>query len=190
MSCGNIPDPARFLRQLTGWRRVLRRLNVACMSIIGFPDPVNEKAARVVAAGVCSVAAVVLATGWQWLIPILAVGFLLRVASGPRFSPLGLLATKVIAPRLGEPVLVAGPPKRFAQGIGLAVTATSSLLGPVLGLSLPAAALLGVLVLFAFLEAAVGFCAGCWMYAQLIRVGIVRQDSCTSCANIWAPRSA
>ncbi|MBB1510759.1 DUF4395 domain-containing protein [Tessaracoccus sp. Y36] len=160
------------------------------MSIIGFPDPVNEKAARVVAAGVCASAVLVLATGWQWLVPFMAVGFLLRVLSGPRFSPLGLLATKVVAPRLGEPVLVSGPPKRFAQGIGLAVTTVASLLGPALGLAPAASVLIGVLVLFAFLESVLGFCAGCWLYGQLIRAGVVRQDSCTSCADIWAPRQA
>ncbi|GAA4887924.1 DUF4395 domain-containing protein [Tessaracoccus lubricantis] len=160
------------------------------MSIVGFPDPVNEKAARVVAAGVCALSVLVLATGWQWLLPLMALGFGLRVLSGPRFSPLGLLATRVIAPRLGEPVLVSGPPKRFAQGIGLAVTTVATVLGPVLGLGLAAGWLVAVLVLFSFLESVVGFCAGCWMYAQLIRVGVVPEASCASCADIWAPRGA
>ena len=75
-----------------------------------FPAIVNEKAARVVAGLVVLVAALALLTGWLWLSAVLAVGFALRVASGPRFDPFGQLATKVIAPRLGEPVMVPGPP--------------------------------------------------------------------------------
>ena len=83
-----------------------------------FPNPVNEKAARVVAAGVAASAALTLATGWLWLVPLIALGFLARVAAGPRFSVLGRLATQVIAPRLGPAKLVPGPPKRFAQAVG------------------------------------------------------------------------
>ncbi|MGH9271283.1 MAG: DUF4395 family protein, partial [Ilumatobacteraceae bacterium] len=54
--------------------------------------------------------------------PPLALGFLARVLAGPTLSPLGQLATRVVAPRLGRPRLVPGPPKRFAQSIGLALT--------------------------------------------------------------------
>ena len=96
-------------------------------SLIGFPNPVNEKAARVVAGGVliASVATLALSTvdtAWLWLVALLALGFVARVLTGPKLSPLGQLATRVIAPRLGEPKLVAGPPKRFAQSIGAVVT--------------------------------------------------------------------
>ena len=79
----------------------------------GFPAVVNEKAARVVAGGVALIAATALLTGWLWLSAVLAVGFALRVATGPRYSPLGQLATKVVAPRLGEPV----PRPRAAEAV-------------------------------------------------------------------------
>ena len=91
-----------------------------------FPNPVNEKAARTVAAGVAVLTAVVLATRWWWLTPVLALGFLARVLTGPSLSPLGQLATRVVAPRLGPPKEVPGPPKRFAQAIGLAVTTAAT----------------------------------------------------------------
>src|SRR5436190_1596912 len=90
-------------------------------SVWSFPNPVNEKAARTVAAGVAVLTTFVLVTQWWWLTPVLAVGFLARVVSGPTLSPLGQLATRVVAPRLGPPREVPGPPKRFAQSIGLAV---------------------------------------------------------------------
>ena len=94
-------------------------MSVISSRIVGFPNPVNEKAARVVAGLVVLTAVTALVFQAGWLLWLLAAGFLLRVLSGPRFSPFGLLATKVVAPRLGRPKLVPGPPKRFAQGLGL-----------------------------------------------------------------------
>ena len=148
-----------------------------------FPAIVNEKAARAVAGLVVLVAAVALLTGWLWLSAVLAVGFALRVASGPRFDPLGQLATKVIAPRLGEPVLVPGPPKRFAQAIGLVLTlvATGFL---VAGLPLVTTALLGIELVFATLYSAFGFCAGCYAFGLLMRAGLVPEEACAACNDI------
>jgi len=148
-----------------------------------FPAVVNEKAARAVAGLVVLVAAVALLTGWLWLSAVLAVGFALRVASGPRFDPFGQLATTVIAPRLGEPVLVPGPPKRFAQAIGLVLTlvATGFL---VAGLPLVTTALLGILLVFATLESAFGFCAGCYAFGLLMRAGLVPEETCAACNDI------
>ncbi len=83
-----------------------------------FPNPVNEKAARVVAGVVLITTVVALVLSVYWLLIVLALGFWARVLSGPTLSPLGRLASDVIAPRLGAPRYVAGPPKRFAQGIG------------------------------------------------------------------------
>src|SRR5690606_39072731 len=71
--------------------------------ILRFPHPVIEKAARTVAAGVVVLAVLVLATQWFWLLVPLAYGFVARVLTGPTLSPLGQLATRVVAPRLGEP---------------------------------------------------------------------------------------
>ncbi len=148
-----------------------------------FPAVVNEKAARAVAGLVVLVAAVALLTGWLWLSAVLAVGFALRVASGPRFDPFGQLATKVIAPSLGEPVLVPGPPKRFAQATGLVLTlvATGFL---VAGLPVVTTALLGILLVFATLESAFGFCAGCYAFGLLMRAGLVPEETCAACNDI------
>jgi Domain of unknown function (DUF4395) len=152
-------------------------------SLVGFPAVVNEKAARVVAGCVALITATALLTGWLWLSAVLAVGFALRVAAGPRYSPLGQLAVKVVAPRLGAPTLVAGPPKRFAQSVGLVFTlaATGFLL---VGLPIVTVGLLVVLLVFALLESVVGFCAGCFVFAQLMKVGLVPEETCAACADI------
>lgn len=151
---------------------------------LSFPHPVNEKAARVVAAGVATLAILVLATGWQWLIAVMATGFLARVLTGPRLSPLGQLATRVVAPRLGPPKLVPGPPKRFAQSIGLAFTATAAVAALAFGAGLLATVLMSVLLVFALLESVVGFCAGCFVFGWLMRLGLVPEETCEACNDI------
>src|SRR5437588_2101115 len=107
---------------------------IAVGDLLSFPNPVNEKAARTVAFVVMVVSAVGLATSTYWLFIPLAYGFVARATTGPKLSPLGRLASAVVAPRLGGPKPVPGPPKRFAQAIG----AILSTLGAVVGFGLGA----------------------------------------------------
>ena len=65
-----------------------------------FPDPVNETSARFVAAGVVVMAAVFVTSCDGWVLVPLTYGFLARVATGPRLSPLGQFATRFATPRL------------------------------------------------------------------------------------------
>lgn len=150
--------------------------------LIGFPNPVNEKAARVVAGGVLLIGLITLVTGWHAVLALLALGFLARVLTGPRLSVLGQLATRVIAPRLGPERLVPGPPKRFAQAIGLTVTTVAAVSSLVFHASVVATVLLVVLIVFAALESIVGFCFGCWIFARLMQLGVIPASVCEACA--------
>jgi Domain of unknown function (DUF4395) len=151
-----------------------------------FPNPVNEKAARVVAGVVAIGCAVTLATGWNWLLIPIAYGFVARVLSGPTLSPLGRLAQQVVAPRLGASRPVPGPPKRFAQGVGAVFTVTAALLALVAHATTAADVLLAIMVVFATLESVFAFCAGCQVFALLMRLGVVPESVCVECADIWA----
>lgn len=151
-----------------------------------FPNPVNEKAARTVATGVLIGSILTLATGWYWLLIPIAYGFWARVLTGPKLSPLGWLAMNVIAPRLGPKRYVPGPPKRFAQGIGTAMSSMALIFGLVLGMHVVAEVLLGVFVIAAGLEAGLGYCIGCRVFAVLMRVGVVSDEVCAECADISA----
>ena len=66
--------------------------------LFGFPNPVNETSARLVAAGVVAQGAVFLVFRQWWLLVPLVYGFLARVLGGPRFSPLGQFVTRVVTP--------------------------------------------------------------------------------------------
>jgi hypothetical protein len=152
-----------------------------------FPNPVNEYAARSTAGIIVVLSTAVLATGLAtgagWGLWVIAAGFWLRVAGGPRYSPAGRLAVHVIAPRLGPARLVAGPPKRFAQGIGAAVSTAAAVLFAC-GLAGAAWAALGVLIVAASLEAFAGFCLGCWLFGRLQLAGLVPASACEACSDI------
>ncbi|HET8952893.1 MAG TPA: DUF4395 domain-containing protein [Solirubrobacteraceae bacterium] len=150
-----------------------------------FPRVINEKAARTVAGAVAVTGVVALATGAHWLLIPLAYGFWARVLAGPRYSPLAQLATKVVAPRLGRPREVPGPPKRFAQGMGAAIT-TLGVLALALGWTTVTTVLLALLVVAATLESALGLCIGCKVFAGLMRAGILPETVCLECADISA----
>ncbi|MCY4112378.1 MAG: DUF4395 domain-containing protein [Chloroflexi bacterium] len=158
-------------------------------NIFSFPNPVNEVAARIVAGMVVILSIAVLVTGQWWLMFILAYGFLARVATGPTLSPMGLLATRVIAPRIAKERLVPGPPKRFAQTVGLIFSITALVLHFAAGLSVAAGAVLAVLTVFAALESFLGFCAGCFVFNYMIRWGLVPKSVCEECLKFDSTRT-
>ncbi len=156
--------------------------------VFSFPDPVNEVSARLVAAGVVAMCVAAITLDLRWLALVIAYGFVARVLAGPTLSPLGLLVTRVVTPRLpwaARPV--PGPPKRFAQAIGVVFSGTAAVLA--LGFDNWGAgqAVLGMLAGAAFLEAAFGLCLGCKMFAALMRVGVIPESVCERCAERWAP---
>jgi hypothetical protein len=154
-------------------------------ALFSFPHPVNEKAARTVAGLVVVLALMTLLTGAWWLTVPLALGFWARVLTGPTLSPFGQLATRVIAPRLGTPKYVSGPPKRFAQGMGAVISTTAAVLA-VSGAHTAAGVVLLALLAAATLESVFAYCLGCKVFGLLMRTGVVPDDVCAECADIWS----
>jgi hypothetical protein len=154
-------------------------------ALFAFPDPVNEVSARLVAGGVVLLSVVTIVFDQRWLTAVIAYGFLARVLTGPTLSPLGQLATRVITPRLNVAAKpVPGPPKRFAQGIGLAFSVSAAVLALGFGLTTPAYIVLGLLIVAATLESVFGVCLGCRAFAVLMRMGVIPQEVCERCADI------
>ncbi len=156
--------------------------------LFSFPHPVDEVSARLVATGVVLQCVAILVTGWTVLLVFLAWGFVARVATGPTLSPLGTLVTRVVRPRLAWAARdTPGPPKRFAQGIG-ATLSVGALAATVLGAGSLAKALVAAILVAASLEAFVGFCLGCWMFHLLMRTGLVPEETCEACRDLWGTR--
>lgn len=153
--------------------------------LFSFPDPVNEVSARLVAGGVVVMSSIIVFGGQTWLVALLAYGFVARVLTGPTLSPLGRLVTDVITPRLGlAPRYTAGPPKRFAQGIGATLSVSAALAYFVGGSATAATVLVAMILVAASLEAFAGYCLGCVIFRQLMKVGVVPETVCEACNNL------
>jgi hypothetical protein len=169
-----------------------RGLGASVRRIFTFPNPVNEVSARLVAGGVVIIAVLTITLNLKWATAVLAYGFAARVLSGPTLSPLGQFVTRVVTPRLHiaeRPV--AGPPKRFAQGMGVVFSVTALVL-TVLGYWGGAQIVLIFLVVAALLESVLGLCLGCKVFGVLMKVGVVPEEVCERCNDIWStsPRAA
>jgi hypothetical protein len=111
--------------------------------------------------GVVSVLAV--ATGWWWLLALLALQLAVGLTLGRRWCLACVAYFELIQPRFGEGPLEDSRPPRAANVIGLVVLtaasiaylAGSSTLGAALGLLVAALALV---------SAVTGFCTGCQAY--------------------------
>ena len=155
---------------------------VVMARVLGFPHPVDEVSARLVATGVVLLGAAALVLDAEWLLLPMALGFWARVLTGPKLSPLGRLVTQVVRPRLRvRPRYVPGPPKRFAQGIGAALTTAGAILHLAVGATGAAQVLLVLLVVAASFEAFAGFCLGCAIFGALMRAGVIPESVCEAC---------
>jgi len=156
------------------------------LKFFSFPNPVNETSARIVAGGAVIMGIAFVLSGKGWVLLPLTYGFIARVLTGPKLSPLGRLATQVLTPRLSfEHRFVPGPPKRFAQGVGAAFTITASVLF-VLGATGAAQVVIALLVVAAFLESAFAICLGCIGFGLLMKIGVIPEAVCEECNNFTA----
>ena len=155
--------------------------------MFSFPNPVNEVSARLVAAAVVLMALATIVFDAKWILFPLAYGFIARALTGPTLSPLGQLVTRVVTPRLNiEAKYVPGPPKRFAQGIGVVFSVTAFVLTFGYDEFGAAKVVLAMLVAAAFLESVFALCLGCKVFAVLMRIGVIPEEVCERCNNIWA----
>jgi len=112
----------------------------------------------------------------QPVIVVIAAIILLLSALAPSISPFRLLYRYAVVPmHLMRPRIVEDDPAphRFAQGVGAAFLIASSLL-----LFLTSATAIGwaldlIVFVLAGINLAVGFCAGCFVYYHLGRMGVL-----------------
>jgi hypothetical protein len=128
---------------------------------------VNESVVRLTALWVVLLSGVYLLAPNPYIPIYLAFDFYIRAFTKSTFSPLSWLSTQFVK-KFQLPVhLIDKAPKIFAARIGLLFSIlmfASSLVGlPVLAISTSS-----VLILFAFLECGLNFCAGCWVYTYIV----------------------
>jgi hypothetical protein len=124
---------------------------------------IDSRAPRTNQAIVGLLSVVAVATGWWWLLALLALQLAVGLAFGRRYCLPCLLYFELIQPRFGEGPLEDSRPPRAANIVGFAVLTLASVsyaagltvVGVVLGLLVAALALLA---------ATTGFCTGCEAY--------------------------
>lgn len=112
---------------------------------------------------------VLLATPFRWLTALVALDFAIRGFGNPAFSPL-VLINKPLVETLGwKPRLINLAPKQFAARIGFLLTALAAL-SFLAGFSVAGWCFTSIVLFFAFLEGAFGFCVACLLYPYAVRL--------------------
>ncbi len=131
------------------------------------PERVDENRVRVTAMLVVITMGSFLITGTWYFPAFLVVDFYIRAFTKLKYSPMSWLSHLFVRAFGMQPVGIDKAPKMFAARVGLffsLLTLAAS------WLSLPVTAYIAgsTLVLFAFLECGVNFCAGCWVYTYVV----------------------
>lgn len=99
----------------------------------------------------------------KYVISIFLLDFLVRVLVSPRFSPSLIIGRLIV--RGQTPEYVGAPPKKFAWGIGVVLSATMFILMVVVNSYSPITGIICLICLaFLFFESVFGICLGCKFY--------------------------
>ena len=126
-------------------------------------DVIDSRAPRTNQAVIGVLALVAVATGWWWLLALLAAQLAIGLTFGRRFCLACLAYFELIQPRLGEGPLEDSRPPRAANVVGLVVLTAAAAVSAV-GWTTAGAALGLLVAALALLAAITGFCTGCEAY--------------------------
>jgi hypothetical protein len=126
-------------------------------------DVIDSRAPRFNQATIGVLSTLAVATGWWWLLGLLAAQLLVGLTLGRRFCLPCLAYFELVQPRFGEGPLEDARPPRFANLVG-AVFLTGATVSYATGLAALGAVLGGLVAGLALLAAATGFCTGCEAY--------------------------
>jgi hypothetical protein len=130
-------------------------------------EKVNESVVRLTALWVVLLMSVFLVLPNPFIPLYLIFDFYVRAFTRSRFSPLSKLSTELVI-RFKLPThLINKAPKIFAARIGLLFSIIIFAF-TLVGFIVPAIITSSVLILFAFLECGLNFCAGCWVYTYIV----------------------
>ena len=124
---------------------------------------IDSRAPRFNQATIGALSALAVATGWWWLLAILAAQLVVGLTLGRRFCLPCVAYFELVQPRFGEGPLEDSRPPRFANLVG-AVFLTAASVCWAAGLEVVGASLGGLVAGLALLAAATGFCTGCEAY--------------------------
>jgi Domain of unknown function (DUF4395) len=126
-------------------------------------DVIDSRAPRFNQATIGLLSGLAVATGWWWLLAVLAAQLVVGLTVGRRFCLPCLAYFELVQPLFGEGPLEDARPPRFANLVG-AVFLTAATASYAAGLGVVGAILGSVVAGLALLAASTGFCTGCEAY--------------------------
>lgn len=130
-------------------------------------ERINENVVRLTALCVVLSMGAFFFTGIAAIPLFVATDFAIRAFTKIKISPLSWISDRIISSVGLRTVLIDRGPKIFAARIGFILAVLTALLS-IWGFQ-PASVVIGaILVIFAFLECGLNFCAGCWVYTFLV----------------------
>ena len=140
-------------------------------------EMIDSRAPRFNQSVIGVVALVAVATGWWWLLALLAANLGSGLLFGRRFCITCVAYFSLIQPRFGEGPLEDSRPPRVANIVGFVFLAASTL-AYALGAGIVGAALALIVAALALLAAVTGFCTGCEAYKLSCRLRGHPFESC------------
>ncbi len=132
-------------------------------------DVIDSRAPRFNQATIGVLSIVAVATGWWWLLGLLALQLAVGLTFGRRFCLPCVAYFELVQPLVGEGSLEDARPPRVANMVGLAVLGSATL-AYASGWSIVGAALGGLVAGLALIAALTGFCTGCEAYKLACRL--------------------
>jgi hypothetical protein len=132
-------------------------------------DVIDGRAPRFNQATIGTLAVLAVATGWWWLLAVLAAQLWIGLSLGRRFCIPCLVYFTLVQPRFGEGPLEDSRPPRFANLVG-AVFLSAAAAAWAAHVVLLGVALGGLVAALALLAAVTGFCTGCEAYKLACRL--------------------
>ncbi|CAN5230598.1 hypothetical protein BH18ACT12_BH18ACT12_19090 [soil metagenome] len=126
-------------------------------------DVIDSRAPRFNQATIGVLSAVAVATGWWWLLGILAAQLVIGLTAGRRFCLPCLAYFELVQARFGEGPLEDARPPRFANMVG-AVFLAAATVAYTVGLETLGTSVGALVAVLALLAASTGFCTGCEAY--------------------------
>ena len=130
-------------------------------------ETINENVVRITAMWVVLLTALFIAVPNPFVPLYLIFDFYLRAFTKSRYSPLSWISSRISRSLKLSPKMIDKAPKVFAGRVGLLFSVAMLLLF-LLGAQVAALSTASVLILFAFLECGMNFCAGCWVYTYVV----------------------
>lgn len=132
-------------------------------------DVIDSRAPRFNQATIGALSVLAVATGWWWLLAVLAAQLWIGLSLGRRFCLPCLAYFELVQPHLGEGPLEDSRPPRFANLVG-AVFLSAAAAFSASGFRVAGGVLGGLVAGLALLAAVTGFCTGCEAYKIGCRV--------------------